>query len=89
VTQIKYAIVLIAFWSGAAYAITPYQEGVRDYYNGLCYRARPYDEIDMPDKAAQWVKGFDAAKKKDRNHLDREHCTPSAAARGGTPPYRQ
>jgi hypothetical protein len=67
----KYAIVLIAFWTGAAYAITPYQEGVRDYYSGLCYRARPYGEEEPSNKATQWAKGFDFAKKRDHNRVDR------------------
>jgi hypothetical protein len=34
----------------------PYTEGVRDYYSGLCYRARPYLD-GPPEKAVLWERG--------------------------------
>ena len=46
----------------------PYKEGIRDYYSGLCYRARPYDEGPL-DKAALWERGFRHAQKRDRNRV--------------------
>jgi hypothetical protein len=63
-------------------AIDPYKEGVRDYYNGTCYRARPYPH--GTEKAALWDRGFQNAKRRDRNQVDRSHCRPSPAARGWT-----
>jgi hypothetical protein len=71
----------LVLWTTAACALTPYQEGVRDYYSGICYRAHPY-LLGPADKDAQWDKGFQAAKQRDHNRVDREACTPSAAARG-------
>jgi hypothetical protein len=51
----------------------PYAEGIRDYYDGLCYRARPY--LDGPeDKADLWERGFEAARKRDRDRVDRSPC---------------
>jgi hypothetical protein len=52
----KMVMIVALFWSGAACALTPYQEGVRDWRNGTCYRARPYSP-GPADKAAQWERG--------------------------------
>ena len=50
---------------------TPYTEGVRDYYDGTCYRARPYDD---GAKADLWERGFRDAQRRDHNRVDRSHC---------------
>ena len=56
-----------------AAADNPYREGVKDYYSGLCYRARPYQ--DGPEqKARLWERGFNDAERRDRGRLDRSHC---------------
>jgi hypothetical protein len=50
-----------------------YKEGVRDYYSGLCFRARPY--LDGPeDKERLWVKGFRDAEQRDHDSVDRSYC---------------
>jgi hypothetical protein len=54
---------------------SPYQEGVHDYYKGLCYRGRPYSE-GPADKDAQWEKGFRDAQKRDHDRVDRSYCYP-------------
>jgi hypothetical protein len=56
-----------------------YKEGVRDYHNGTCYRARPYD--DGP-KFDLWKRGFQDALRRDHNRVNRSHCRPSPAAAG-------
>jgi hypothetical protein len=57
----------------------PYQQGVRDYYSGLCYRARPY--LDGPaDTAALWDKGFHDAERIDKGKTDRSYCFPGRSA---------
>ena len=48
-------------------------EGMHDYYDGLCYRARPYLE-GPEDEAAQWEKGFRLAQKRDHDRVDRSYC---------------
>ena len=53
----------------------PYKEGIRDYYSGLCYRARPYD--DGP-KSDLWERGFRNAQRRDHNRVDRSHCRGTA-----------
>jgi len=61
--------------TGAAHAgdrDTPYAEGVRDYYSGTCYRARPYDA--PSEKADLWERGFRNAQRRDHNRVDRSHC---------------
>jgi hypothetical protein len=51
----------------------PYTEGVRDYYSGICYRARPY--LDGPtEKAVLWERGFRNAQRRDHDQVDRSHC---------------
>ena len=37
--------------------IDPYREGMRDYREGLCYRARPY--LDGPEEKL-WIRGYEA-----------------------------
>lgn len=64
--------------STPALAADPYREGARDYYSGLCYRARPYLD---GDRAARWEAGFRAAQKRDHDRVDRSHCHPSILAR--------
>jgi hypothetical protein len=34
---------------------SPYNEGIRNYHDGLCYRERPYTEEGEKGKAAEWV----------------------------------
>jgi hypothetical protein len=51
----------------------PYTEGVRDYYNGTCYRARPYLD-ESSKKAVLWERGFRNAQRRDRDQVDRSHC---------------
>jgi hypothetical protein len=56
--------------STSAFALMPFQEGHRDYYAGLCFRARPY--LDGPAaKEAAWIKGFN-----DAQAHDKRHCKP-------------
>jgi hypothetical protein len=50
----------------------PYTEGVRGYYSGTCYRARPYDG--PSEKADLWERGFRNAQRRDHNRVDRSHC---------------
>jgi hypothetical protein len=51
----------------------PYEQGVSDYYDGRCYRARP--EFEEPKDANAWEKGFHSAQHKDHNRVDRSHCS--------------
>jgi hypothetical protein len=53
---------------------TPYKEGMRDYREGLCYRARPY--VDHSPEQKLWERGYEAARVKDRNKRDWTHCHP-------------
>jgi len=50
---------------------SPYAEGIRDYFDGTCYDARPYD--DGP-KFALWEQGFRAAQEGHHDRVDRAHC---------------
>jgi hypothetical protein len=52
----------------------PYEEGIRDYYKGLCYRARPYILDDK--KNALWERGYRRAAQRDRGRTDLSHCEP-------------
>ena len=64
----------VALFALAAPAFaTPYQEGVRDYHEGLCYRARPYPN--GPENNL-WGRGYEDARTKDRNKHDWSHCFP-------------
>lgn len=51
----------------------PYQEGMRDYREGLCFRARPY--IDHSPEQKLWERGYDAGAKKYPKR-DMSHCHP-------------
>jgi hypothetical protein len=53
-----------------------YQEGMRDYRAGRCYRARPYTESDGRNSPATWIweKGYYAQQDKERNKRDWSHC---------------
>jgi len=62
--------------TGAAHARdtnNPYTEGVRDYYNGTCYRARPYLD-ESSEKAVLWERGFRNAQRHDHDRVDRSRC---------------
>jgi uncharacterized protein YecT (DUF1311 family) len=59
----------------SAPADDPYKEGSRDYYKGLCYRARPYLD-GPPDKAALWESGFRDAQRRDQDRVDTSYCFP-------------
>jgi hypothetical protein len=59
--------------SSAGGADDPYKEGVRDYYSGTCYRARPYLD-GPPEQAAAWERGFRHAQRRDHDRVDRSHC---------------
>jgi hypothetical protein len=56
----------------------PYKEGIRDYYDGTCYRARPY--VDGSEKEIRWKRGFRHAQRLDRDRVDRSHCRGTAGA---------
>jgi hypothetical protein len=51
--------------------IYPYQQGLRDYREGLCYRARPY--ADRSPEQKLWERGYDAGAKKYPKR-DMSHC---------------
>jgi hypothetical protein len=71
----------------SAPADDPYKEvkeGSRDYYSGLCYRARPYLD-GPPEKAALWESGFRDAQRLDQDRVDRSYCFPNRAAQGADP----
>jgi uncharacterized protein YraI len=53
-----------------------YLEGIRDYWKGICWHARPYADDD--DGAIFWERGFNHALRLDRNRADRSHCRPGA-----------
>lgn len=54
--------------------VWPYREGVRDYREGLCFRARPY--IDGSEIQKLWIKGYEAhPTRKQTRHMD-EICFP-------------
>lgn len=50
-------------------------EGVRDWRDGLCFRARPY-LLGPPEKEAAWMRGWEDAKRRNPNPVDRSHCFP-------------
>ena len=50
-----------------------YQEGVRHYREGLCFRARPY--IDGPEEKL-WERGYDAYQTKKQTRRNDKHCHP-------------
>jgi hypothetical protein len=47
-----------------------YQEGMRDYREGQCYRARPY--ADHSPEQELWIKGYYAQRKQHKR--DMSHC---------------
>lgn len=52
--------------------INPYQEGVRDYRKGLCYRARPYPD-NSPEQQL-WKRGYDGeALRRDARYRHRRY----------------
>jgi hypothetical protein len=53
---------------------SPYNEGICNYHDGLCYRERPYTEEGEKEKAAEWERGFRYAQGLDHNRVDRSHC---------------
>jgi hypothetical protein len=57
-----------------------YQEGMRHYREGLCYRARPYIEGDGSNSPAAWIweKGYYAQQAKEHNRRDWSHCHPGS-----------
>jgi uncharacterized protein len=65
----------------SAPADDPYKEGSRDYYNGLCYRARPYLD-GPPEKAALWESGFRDAQRRDQDRVDTSYCFPRSEPEG-------
>ena len=70
-TLIAAAVLLVLVVPGHA---TPYQEGMRDYRAGQCFRARPY--IDDSQEEKLWIKGYYAQQKKEHNKRDWSHCFP-------------
>ena len=70
------AAALLLALASPAVARTPYQEGVRDYRRGQCYRARPY--IDDSQKEKLWIRGYEAQQKKEHNRRDWSHCHPGS-----------
>ena len=52
-----------------------YKAGIQNYYEGLCYAARPDDIADLFDS---WERGFRAAQRKDHSRVDRSHCRPGS-----------
>jgi len=76
-TKLITGIAVLFLATGAAHARdtdNPYTEGVRDYYSGLCYRAR---YLDGP-KADLWERGFRNAQRRDHDRVDRSHCRGTA-----------
>jgi hypothetical protein len=57
--------------ASSAIQIHPYQEGMRDWREGQCFRARPYAD-DSPEQAA-WIRGYHAGAKK-YSKRDMAHC---------------
>ena len=56
--------------------IDPYKEGVRDYREGLCFRARPY--IDHGPEQELWIKGYHAHQTTKIGKRNDEHCHPGS-----------
>ncbi len=54
--------------------IDPYREGVRDYREGLCYRARPY--LDGSPEQKQWERGYKAHPTRKQTKRMDEICFP-------------
>jgi len=52
-----------------------YKEGIRDWFDGLCYRARPYLD-GPPEKAAAWERGWQDAQRRNPEPVDRSYCFP-------------
>jgi hypothetical protein len=70
------AALLLALAS-PAHAETPYQEGLRDYREGLCFRARPY--VDYSPEQDLWIKGYRAHQTTKIGKRNDEHCFPRNA----------
>jgi hypothetical protein len=51
--------------------LSPYQEGVRDWREGQCFRARPYLDNSLVQEA--WIRGYHAGAKKYPKR-DMAHC---------------
>ena len=52
--------------------VDPYKEGMRDYREGLCFRARPY--IDHGPEQDLWIKGYRAHQTTKIGKRNDEHC---------------
>jgi transcriptional regulator of aromatic amino acid metabolism len=52
--------------------INPYQQGIRNYREGLCYRARPYSS-NLPE-GQEWERGYHARQTKKQSRRNDEHC---------------
>jgi len=52
--------------------VQPYQEGIRDYRAGQCFRARPYSDASWEGKL--WLRGWNAHQTKKQGKRDDEHC---------------
>jgi hypothetical protein len=55
--------------------IDPYQQGIRDWRGGQCFRARPY--LDNSPEQAAWIRGYHAGAKKYPKR-DMTHCHPGS-----------
>jgi hypothetical protein len=64
----------IAEPSRGAKADDPYQEGIRDYQSGLCFRARPH--LDDPEKERVWERDYRYAEQHDRTKRDWSYYFP-------------
>jgi hypothetical protein len=63
-TGILVTIAFTCVWLTATRAeANPYKEGVRDYYSGLCFRARPY-VLESPEKNVLWERGWRDAQRR-------------------------
>jgi hypothetical protein len=60
--------------SSVTQVLTPYREGMRDYREGQCFRARPYAD-DSPEQKL-WKLGYYAQQNKEHNKRDWSHCFP-------------
>jgi hypothetical protein len=58
--------------------VHPYQEGVRDYRDGLCYRARPY--LDDSEMAKLWERGYQAHQTARQGRRIDAYCHPKYEA---------
>lgn len=56
--------------------IDPYRQGMRDYRESLCFRARPY--LDNSPAEMLWILGYYAQQKKEHNRRDWSHCHPGS-----------